>query len=82
MWRAVYRCLLLVYPARVRRELGADMEEVFAHCVGVARGRYRWLGGPIALAQGVIDALAFAVSSRWDDGPGDVQQPRRRIQCR
>jgi len=64
MMRAFYRCLLFACPARVRRELGPEMEEVFVYCVDVARARRGW---PVAMGRGVLDALAFAVTSRLDD---------------
>jgi predicted permease len=67
MLRAFYRCLLLACPARIRREIGAEMEDVFVHCVGVTRDRAGWLGGPIAIGRGAWDALSFAVASRWDE---------------
>jgi predicted permease len=85
MLRILYRCLLRFYPSHVRRELGPEMEEVFVHCVGVERGRRRWLAGPAALGRGVADTLAFAVTSRWDPpqggrarSDGDFRTGRRR----
>src|SRR5262245_10912631 len=77
MLRAFYRTLLRACPPRVRRELGAEMEDVFMHCLDVARRRGGWLGGSFGVGRGVIDLLAFAAASRLDEreGPRPVPGP-------
>jgi predicted permease len=65
--RTFYRCLLLAYPSRVRRELGSEMEDVFVHCAAAVRRRYGWLGGPVAIGRGMFDALAFALMAHRDE---------------
>jgi predicted permease len=65
MLRRLYRVVLLASPASVRREIGADMEEIFMFGVETAAGR-SWPVRAALCARGLGDALLFAVSSRWE----------------
>jgi predicted permease len=65
MLRRLYRVVLLASPRSVRREVGADMEEIFMFGVEAASGR-SWPVRAAVCARGFGDALLFAVSSRWD----------------
>jgi putative ABC transport system permease protein len=66
MFRLLYRLTLRLSPAPIRREYGAEMEEIFAHCVRVEqrRGGRRWW--PSALCRGIADAIAFAWFARFE----------------
>ncbi|HKW02991.1 MAG TPA: ABC transporter permease [Vicinamibacterales bacterium] len=82
MLRRLYRVVLLASPASVRREIGADMEEIFMFGVETAAGR-SWPVRAAICARGFGDALLFAVSTRWEHrrqaGPIDAEPaPARR----
>jgi putative ABC transport system permease protein len=65
MMRWLYRVVLFVSPADVRREMGPEMEEMFLFGID-ARSRGR--GAIVRVAAGVLgvaDAFAFAVATRW-----------------
>ncbi|MEO6223990.1 MAG: ABC transporter permease [Vicinamibacterales bacterium] len=65
--RAFYRTLLLALPRRVRAELGADMEAVFAICLDRQRRTRGRHGAAIALVRGVLDAAMFAAVAHRDE---------------
>ncbi len=66
MLRQVYRVVLRACPARIRRDLGADMEEAFLYGVSVESAGRGWLARTAACARGLFDALVFAVSTRLE----------------
>lgn len=66
MLRRLYRVVLLASPASVRREIGADMEEIFMFGVETAAAGRSWPVRAALCARGLGDALLFAVSSRWE----------------
>ena len=61
----IYRCVLRLCPAALRRDYGAAMEEMFARRiadarrVGVARTAYVW-------CRELAGLLALIASERWD----------------
>jgi predicted permease len=61
---AIFKALLLVLPAGVRRQLGAEMEQVFACCLADARSRRGLRGETFAIVRGAVDILQFAAVSR------------------
>jgi putative ABC transport system permease protein len=66
MLLACYRALLLLCPARVRRECGREMEAVFVECVRRERQRRgRWRRS-IVWVPGLLDVVMFATRARWD----------------
>ena len=66
MLRRLYRVVLLASPASVRREIGADMEEIFMFGVETAAAGRSWPVRAALCARGLGDALLFAMSSRWE----------------
>ena len=65
MLGTLYRILLHACPPPIRREYGAEMEEVFLHCVATEAARRRRLGRVTACLRGVVDLLVFAIQARW-----------------
>lgn len=65
MLRLLYRLILRLYPAELRREHGAEMESVFLHCVGAEEQAHPRVLWPIVWWRGLIDALAFAWTVRF-----------------
>src|SRR5262245_38820144 len=78
MLRAVYRLVLHACPPEVRRQYGAEMEEVFLHCLDVERRRRSPLGRAATCLWGAIDLLIFAIRARWQGwGTEDRSRTRR-----
>lgn len=65
--RAFYRTLLLALPRRVRVELGADMETVFAICLERQRRTRGVRGHALAIIRGAFDAAMFAAVAHRDE---------------
>lgn len=65
--RAYYRALLLTLPARVRVEIGDDMERAFAVCLDRQIQRRGVLGHATTVARATLDAAMFAVTARLDE---------------
>ena len=65
--RAYYRTLLLALPARVRTEIGDDMEQAFAVCLDRQRQRRGAIGHAIAVTRATFDAAMFAVTAHRDE---------------
>jgi putative ABC transport system permease protein len=66
MFRLLYRLTLFLAPAPIRREYGAEMETVFAHCVQVERARGARVWWPTAEVHGLVDAIKFAWFARFE----------------
>jgi predicted permease len=66
--RTFYRLLLFACPRAVRREYGAEMEDVFLHCLRTEWSRRGWFGRAFVVGRGIGDTLVFAVRARREAG--------------
>ena len=67
------RLAMLACPAAIRLEYGAEMEEVFFHCVQTESVRRRGLGRLLIWPRGIWDLLIFAADVRREwSGPAPV----------
>src|SRR5262245_34186772 len=64
--RALYRIVLLICPAAVRRTYAEELEEAFLHCLEVERRRRPRHWQPLFVLYGLFDALLFSLSARRD----------------
>jgi predicted permease len=67
---SMVRLLLRACPAPVRQEYGAEMEDVFFHCLRTESARRRGLGRLLIWPRGVVDLLMFAIDVRRE--PSDA----------
>src|SRR5262245_28280423 len=77
----LYRAILRLCPADVREEYAAEMEAAFKQSIEFERARRGQLGRVVAYAHGFVDALFFALSSRFEPGYQpltDVEIPPQR----
>jgi len=65
--RRLYRLLLLLWPARVRREHGRELETQFLDCLEAARRRDGVPGYARAWLSGIADALVSAPRAHRDE---------------
>jgi putative ABC transport system permease protein len=62
----LYRCLLRLCPASLRRDYGAAMEETFARRMADARAEGGWRPAQVWTRE-VLGTLVLAVTERWRD---------------
>ena len=78
MIRALYRLVLAVaYPATIRRECGAEMEDIFVWCVEAGSIGRRWPIRAAVTLRGLADALWFGVRARLSRRPIDANDRRQ-----
>ena len=78
--RLLYRLLLSVWPPRVRREHGRELETLFVNCLEAARRRDGAAGYVRAWLRGVVDLLVSAPGAHreeWRGGLSDVLRDAR-----
>ena len=63
--RAIYRLLLYLAPASVRRQYGADMQALFLECLARERQRRGRTGYVLACAHAIADGAHFVIRSHW-----------------
>ena len=64
MKQIMVRIVLRACPAPIRLEYGAEMEEVFFHCVAIESRRRRGVSRLLIWPRGIWDMLVFAASVR------------------
>ena len=69
MREVMFRLLLRACPASIRLEYGAEMEEVFFHCVGIESRQRRGISRLLIWPRGVWDLLVFAANVRREWRP-------------
>ena len=63
----LYRLVLLVWPPRVRREHGRDLEALFVNCLDAARRRHGAAGYVRAWLRGLADVLVSAPGAHREE---------------
>src|SRR5262245_35616266 len=66
MLLGLYRAILRLCPADVRDEYAADMEAAFLQSLAMERARRGWLGRSLSCGYGLIDALRFVLTVRFE----------------
>src|SRR5262245_50647089 len=74
MKAVMVQLLLRVCPAQIRLEYGAEMEEVFFHCLTIESQRRRGFNRLLIWPRGIWDLLVFAARVRREwRGPEPVE---------
>ena len=66
MLLGLYRAILRLCPSEVRDEYATEMEAAFLQSLAIERARRGWFGRGVSGAYGLLDALRFALATRFE----------------